>query len=179
MSTERPVKLKKRQASAKPSLVEDSPADAETLKAEVRSFAAQLGLAAPDGDQVGFDDRDFRPDAASRSLDKAAKVTTSNPQRPAALTKPAVPLTAIKSGSRKKQRTDARGQADQKQFAKHSLQQPSKTAVQTPQTAALSAAHLTHSASDLRPGAITEHLETMHLLQEAVCSSWTWKAHAT
>jgi hypothetical protein len=47
---------------------EQKAAAARALQAEVQAFASQLGLAAAGGSHGGFDDSDFRPEAAKRKI---------------------------------------------------------------------------------------------------------------
>ncbi len=42
--------------------------NAAKLQAEVQAFASQLGLAAAGGSHAGFDDSDFRPEAAKKKI---------------------------------------------------------------------------------------------------------------
>ena len=103
MSQNPAKKVKKRLAPAqagspaKARAVAAPAADDLTLKADVQAFASQLGLAVPSGDASGFDDRDFRPEAASRKLGdgkKRAKPSTGG--APDSIQKGGLP--AVKDG---------------------------------------------------------------------------------
>ena len=75
MNEQAPKKVKKRlaiphkQPNKAQALAASGPDAA--LKADVQAFASQLGLAAPGIEASGFDDRDFRPEAASKTVGKA------------------------------------------------------------------------------------------------------------
>ena len=77
-------KVRKRLAAAREgpskSRAKETPEVDATLKADVQAFASQLGLAVSAGNASGFDDRDFRPEAASRKLGSGKKSPAQAPR---------------------------------------------------------------------------------------------------
>ena len=76
---------------------QEKEAAAAKLRSEVQAFASQLGLAAAAGSHGGFDDSDFRPEAAKRKISDGGKQQKGAPApKPPQQQKPQQPAAAQK-----------------------------------------------------------------------------------